>query len=231
MQNSLIIDSRLGSAIPYLKRGGCVADIGTDHAYLPIYLVKEGISSRAVACDVNEGPIRAARANIEAAGLSHRIDTLLTDGLCGVEKYAPDDILIFGMGGELIARILSDAPWIKREEISLVLQPMTKVATLRAWLAENGFAILGETVTKEEQRFYQTIYARWSGEKTEYTAEELLLGKRNIEEKPLLLAPMIKHEIRVLEGILEGKAKSRLADTREEEGLLKALKKRLEELS
>ena len=230
MQNSIIPESRLGSAIPYLTRGGRVADIGTDHAYLPIYLVKEGIVESAIACDINEGPICAARANIEAAGLGDRIETLLTDGLCGVERYAPDDVLIFGMGGELIVKILEAAPWIRDPRIGLILQPMTKVSVLRAWLLGNGFAILGETLTREEHRFYQTVHARWCGKNTEYTDEELLLGKKNLEQKDPLLRPLIGHEITVLEGILRGKRRSRLADTKEEECLLEALKKRLEEL-
>lgn len=137
-------DNRLLSAIPYLRAGGVVADIGTDHAYLPIELCRRGICRRAVACDINEGPISAARANIRAAGLSDRIDTLCTDGLHGVEPYAPDDILIFGMGGELIVRILCEAPWVRNDRIGLILQPMSRAEILRRYLWENGFEIRGK---------------------------------------------------------------------------------------
>ena len=225
MQTYIIPDSRLLSAIPYLTRGGCVADVGTDHAYLPIYLVGEGISSRALACDINEGPIRSARKNIEAAGLSDRIDTLRTDGLCGVEAFSPDDVMIFGMGGELIARILEDAPWVKDERIGLILQPMTRAAALRAWLLENGFEILGETVTFED-KYYQTIHARYCGKSGEYSAAELQVGRLNIERRPPLFEGLVRHEMKVLDAIIAGKSRSKSADVSAEmnmRGLLEEL--------
>ena len=163
---------RLCSALSYLTKGGAVIDVGTDHAYLPIYLVGQGISSRALACDINRGPIESAQRNILAAGLSDSIATLCTDGLHGTEDFAPDDVLIFGMGGELIIRILSEAPWVKDPAIGLVLQPMTRAHLLRRWLLENGFAIVGETITHDD-RYYQTVAARYCGKSEEYTEEEL----------------------------------------------------------
>ncbi len=225
MQTVIKPDARLCSALPYLTRGGRVADIGTDHAYLPIYLVHEGISSEALACDINEGPIRSARANIEAAGLSSRIGTLRTDGLCGVEDFHPDDVMIFGMGGELIARILSDAPWVKDPRVGLVLQPMTKASVLRAWLLENGFEITGETVTFED-KYYQTVAARYTGTVTEYNERELLLGRLNIDTKPPHFEGFLRHEIRVLDAIIRGKSQSAHADVSAE----LRLKTSLEEL-
>jgi len=83
------LGARLQSACAYLTAGGTVADIGTDHAYLPIEIIKRGLSQRAIACDINRGPIESAARNIEAAGLSDRIDTMQTDGLHGVETYRP----------------------------------------------------------------------------------------------------------------------------------------------
>lgn len=225
MQTYTTPDTRLLSAIPYLTRGGCAADVGTDHAYLPIYLVGEGILSRAVACDINEGPIASARKNIEAAGLSDRIDTLRTDGLCGVERFSPDDVMIFGMGGELIARILGDAPWVKDERIGLILQPMTRAATLRAWLLANGFEILGETLTFED-KYYQTIYARYCGKCGEYSAVEQQVGRLNMEARPPLFEGFVRHEIKVLDAIIAGKARSKSADVSAEttmRGLLEEL--------
>lgn len=215
MQNKIIPDKRLLSAIPYVKQGGRIADIGTDHAYLPIYLVREGIVSSAIACDINEGPIQSAKSNIEASGLSSRIDTLRTDGLHGVERFAPDDVLVFGMGGELIVKILSEAPWIKNERIGLVLQPMSRVATLRHWLCQNGFEITGETVTFED-KYYQTIAARWSGNVTAYEEHEYLIGRLNIEKRADLFEGFVKHEIKVLEKIIAGKLQSHEADISEE---------------
>lgn len=229
MQPKTVLSARLRSAVPYLKRGGAVIDVGTDHAYLPIYLVGEGISSRALACDINRGPIESAARNIAAAGLARRIDTLCTDGLHGAEQFAPDDIMIFGMGGELIIRILSEAPWVKDAGIGLVLQPMTRAHLLRRWLLENGFAIVGETITHED-RYYQTIAARFSGKSEEYTEEELLLGRLNIQNNAPNLGGFIEHEIGVWEAIRRGKAQAANADTRDEDRTLQFLSERLETL-
>ena len=225
MQHSIIPDTRLLSAVPYLTRGGRVADIGTDHAYLPIYLIREGIVSHALACDINEGPILSARKNIAEAGLSDRIDTLRTDGLHGVEKYNPDDVMIFGMGGELIVRILSEAPWIKTANAGLILQPMSRVSVLREWLLDNGFAIVGETVTFED-KYYQTLCARYCGERSSYSAVELQVGRLNIANRPSHFEGLVRHEIAVLDAVIRGKSRSENADVTEE----LQLKQDLEEL-
>ena len=97
-------DRRLLSAVPYLTRGGKCIDVGTDHAYLPIYLIKEGIVSHAMACDINRGPLESAKEHILAAGLEGRVETFLTDGLQGLSDFGADDVMIFGMGGELIIK-------------------------------------------------------------------------------------------------------------------------------
>ncbi len=230
MQTEIIPDSRLQSAIPYLTGGGRAVDVGTDHAYLPIYLVKKGIVERVLACDINQGPIDSARANVAAAGLSDRIDTMLTDGLYGVEDFQPDHIMIFGMGGELMIRILSEAPWIKNERIGLILQPMSRAHLLRAWLIENGFAITGETVSCEG-KYYQTVAARYSGQRDSYSTEELLLGRINIQTNPPHFEGLLRHEIGVYEAILKGKSRSATASVRAEEEILNILKTRLEKIT
>ena len=224
-QSINIPDTRLCSAVPYIKRGDRIIDVGTDHAYLPIYLVSEGIASRALACDINQGPIDSARANIHEAGLEGRIDTLKTDGLLGTESFCPDDILIFGMGGDLIVKILTEAPWVKNESIGLILQPMSRVSTLRQWLCENGFLITGETLSFED-KYYQTVAARYTGMTEQYTETELAVGRLNIASRPPHFEGFLRHEIKVLDKILAGKSKSENADTAAEE----RLKEQLEEL-
>ncbi len=225
MQHFITPDSRLLSAVPYLTRGGRVADVGTDHAYLPIYLIREEILSHALACDINEGPILSARKNIAEAGLADRIDTLRTDGLHGVESYRPDDVMIFGMGGELIVRILSEAPWIKTENVGLILQPMSRISVLRKWLLDNGFAIVGETVTFED-KYYQTLCARYCGARSTYSPLELQVGRHNIRTRPPHFEGLVRHEIAVLESVIRGKSRSERADVAEE----LQLKQDLEEL-
>ena len=224
------LNVRLCSAAQFVRQDAVFADIGTDHAYLPIYLVAEGISSRALACDINQGPIESARKNIAAAKFQNQIDTLCTDGLHGAEHFHPDDVLIFGMGGELIMRILSEAPWVKDERIGLVLQPMTRAQTLRRWLLENGFAIVGETITHEDKRYYQTIAARYCGKVEEYTEEELLLGRLNIQNNAPNLGGFVEHEIGVWEAIRRGKSQSVTGNTSDEDRVLQFLNARLETL-
>ncbi len=179
------LSPRLSTAVPYVRPGHLVADIGTDHAYLPIYLCESGILTPAfagdicaVAADINHGPVERARIHIAASGLSDRIVTVETDGLCGLEAYAPDDVIIFGMGGELIASILASAPWIAVEGKRLILQPMTHAEKLRSYLAEAGWRTVGETLSREGERIYQTICAEWSGQPAPaLTSAELAVGQ------------------------------------------------------
>ncbi len=222
IQSNTPISARLASAVPYIRAGARVADVGTDHAYLPIYLVREEIASAALACDINRGPIEVARTNIAAAGLEARIGTLHADGLHGAQDFHPDHVLIFGMGGELIVKILSEAEWVRDPRIRLVLQPMSRASTLRAWLLENGFSIVGETITYED-KYYQTLAAVWCGEQTHYSEAELLVGRYNIEKRPPLFEPFVRHEIRVLENIIAGKSCGQNADLSDELRMKQAL--------
>lgn len=159
------LDKRLEAAASFVRTGKIVADIGTDHAYLPIYLVTSGISSRAIASDVNEGPIAKARENIALANVEDKVVALCTDGLCGIDEFYPDDIVICGMGGELIASILERSEYIKRKGIRLILQPMTSAAELFVWLEGSGFSVVGEKYAKESSRCYRIICAEYTGEK------------------------------------------------------------------
>ena len=160
---------RLLTAVPYIRGGRLVADIGTDHAYLPIYLCEQrkltpvtaanGETLCAVAADINKGPVERADEHIAAARLTKYIKTIQTDGLTGLDAYDPADIIIFGMGGELIASILAAAPWVNAPGKRLILQPMTHAEKLREYLLAAGFAIVGETLSREGDRIYQTICA------------------------------------------------------------------------
>ena len=109
------ISKRLLLAASFARKGDFVADVGTDHAYLPIYLYKSGIIRGAVVSDVNEGPIVRAANNIAEFSCKGAIIPLLSDGLCKIDEYSPDTVFILGMGGELIVNILSRAEWIKNK--------------------------------------------------------------------------------------------------------------------
>ena len=152
------LSRRLRAAADFVREGAVAADVGTDHAYLPIALCRAGRIRSAIASDVNEGPIMRAREHIAAFGLQEQITTLLCDGLSALEPYAPTDILVLGMGGELIVHILAGAPWLCREGIRLILQPMTHPEAVRRYLADGGFAIVEECLV-EEGKIYQIIVA------------------------------------------------------------------------
>ncbi len=215
------LSNRLHSAAAYVRRGSAIADIGTDHAWLPIYLIDRGIASRAVAADINEGPLDRARINIPPK-MKEKIELRLTDGLRGIENCGVDDILICGMGGELIARIIKDAPFTKNEKIRLVLQPMTKATFLREFLLSEGFSIIGETLSFDD-RIYQTLCAEYTGIQEQYSPIELLLGKHNIEKGGELFSDFVEQNIKVFTAVKAGKSSAQNPDTSYEDEILKGL--------
>ena len=178
------ISYRLLAAADFVRHGAYLIDVGTDHAYLPIYLCESGKTERALACDVNDGPCERARSNVSAHGLSDKIDVMCTDGLCGIcFTNEETDIVIAGMGGALIAEILSRADFIKNGKVRLILQPMRNVPDLREYLCKNGFEIIGEKLAREDERIYEIICAEYRGTSFPYTPLSLLLGEKNIENK------------------------------------------------
>lgn len=216
------LDARLSCAAA-LVRGGRLADVGTDHGYLPVSLLIDGKIKYAVASDINRGPLESARQTVARNGLSDRVDLVLTDGLCGIEPYEPDDIAILGMGGELIASIIEAAEWVKDSKYRLILQPMTRRAELREYLCTHGFFIEDELVAEAEGRIYQTICAVYTGENTQYTLAELQLGRHNISRGDELTA---KYAAR-LEATYTTRMKGKLAagaDCGEEIAVLDALR-------
>ena len=159
------LDGRLLAAANFVTSGGSVVDVGTDHGYLPIYLVEQEIACTVLATDVNPQPLASARRNIAAAGLDGRIGTQLADGLSGVDLSGVTDVVIAGMGGMLIAEILEKC--VLPDGINLILQPMTQAPFLRRWLCENGFSILAETPAEAAGKMYAVLNARRSFEKEE----------------------------------------------------------------
>ena len=145
------------------REGSRLADIGTDHAYLPIALCAEGKIPSALACDINPLPLRSANENIAAFGLSDKIQTRLCDGLSGVGTDEADDIVIAGMGGELIASIIEACEWLKDGEKRLILQPMTRHAALMRRLYANGFAVIRQEAVLDDGKYYTVLLTRYDG--------------------------------------------------------------------
>ena len=177
------LDERLLAVAACVPDGAYLADVGTDHAYLPLYLAAQGRLSGAVASDIHKAPLESANKNIREAGFSDFIHTVLTDGLQGLEQYPITDVAIAGMGGQMICGILENAGFLRERAPGLILQPMQHIPDLRKYLCENGFAITKESQAEADGKFYQIICARYDGQSRLYTETELLLGKYNIEHK------------------------------------------------
>ena len=177
--NKSAINARLLSAAELTRQDATFADIGTDHAYLPLFLLESGRIKSAVCSDINEGPLASAKKNAEERGMMDKMSFILTDGATVLSGLGVTDYAICGMGGELIAAILESAPWVNREGRRLILQPMTHAEKLRAYLLSSGFAIVGETLSREGDRLYQTICAEPAPKNTlpVLTPAELAVGQ------------------------------------------------------
>ena len=150
---------RMAAIAAMVPAGSKVADIGTDHAYLPIYLVTEGTAPSAVAGDVHKGPYQSALSAVESLGLSDKIAVRFGDGLNVISPGEVDTVIIAGMGGPNIIDILAGRTEITRLLSRLVLQPMLAAGAVRRWLADNGWRIVAEALVEEDSRLYEIIAA------------------------------------------------------------------------
>lgn len=218
------LDARLRAAAEYVRQEAYFADIGTDHAYLPVFLLQQGTIRRAVCADIAAGPLSRARKTVETAGLADRVLLLQTDGLRGLEALGLTDIALCGMGGELIAAILDAAPFVRDPRIRLILQPMTRAAHLRRYLAANGFAVERESLCRAAGRLYACLCAHYTGEPYSLTPAEAELGYYEVHEGrsdplfPAYLAARIQTVRRRVIGQHAGGD-----DAREDETLLKEM--------
>lgn len=171
------LDDRLKAVASLVRNGKRVADIGTDHGYLVAYLVENNICPVGIAADLRKGPLENARQTVIQYGLSDKIELILSDGLEKIPENDCDDIVIAGMGGNLIADILARAAWVKNERINIIAQPMTHAEVLRQWYIDNGFSINKEATATDGKRLYCVISATYTGEKTEHNASFIYTGK------------------------------------------------------
>lgn len=153
----IILSPRLAAVAAHVLDGRPLADIGTDHAYLPVHLLQAGRIPRAIAGDILPGPLAAARATVAEAGLTDRVDLRLGPGLRILTPGEAECATICGMGGPLIASILADGPLegLRR----LVLQPMAGEERLRGWLADSGWRLVAEELVPEGERLYVILVA------------------------------------------------------------------------
>lgn len=176
----ITIDNRLKVCADMVSGNGIVCDVGTDHAYLPAYLIENNICDYAIASDINEGPLKFAQQTIIKYHIEDKIRLLKSDGLKNILSENVSDVVIAGMGGETIAEIISGTQWLK-SGVNLVLQPMTRAGYLRKWLYNNGFEIAEEKAVIQDRFIYTAIRAFYSGYKFNIGKVTEIAGRINIE--------------------------------------------------
>lgn len=157
-----MLDKRLKLCADYVSGFGVACDVGTDHAYLAAELIRGGKCKKVIASDIKKGPLAAAANTVEKYGISDKVELVLSDGLENIPPDDVTDVVIAGMGGETIAEIIDNCPWVFSDDVSLILQPMTKAEELRKFLGKNGFAILEEEAVEEGDRVYIVILAQYN---------------------------------------------------------------------
>ena len=155
-----MISKRLETVASFVPQGAVLLDVGSDHAYLPIELVKKGHIERAIAGEVVEGPYQSAIKNVESHGLSEKIQVRLANGLAAFEESDQVSVItIAGMGGRLIASILEEGFDKLAHVERLILQPNNREDELRSWLQDYGFQIIAESILEEAGKFYEILVA------------------------------------------------------------------------
>ena len=210
-----------------VRPGAKVADVGTDHAHIPIALIAENRADRVIAVDIKEGPLEIAKNNVAEYGFLDRIDIRRSDGLEAILPEEVDTVIIAGLGGNVICDILSRA--IGFDTHDFILQPMTAQDELREFLLRNGYRIVRESLAKEEDKIYDVMIVLHEWEET-VTEDDLYfhIGRSLIEEEDPLLLEFLDKKIRQLEVIDEGLTLSGSEPERLER--VKALKEKMEEV-
>lgn len=180
--NAQRLSKRLETVASYVPTGAILADIGSDHAYLPCYLAHKGIIKHAIAGEVVKGPFESAERQVRTEGLTDKIEVRLADGLAAVkEEDNVNTVTIAGMGGPLIVSILEKNPESLKHVTRLILQPNIHAKVIREWAMRNGWAIHEETILEEDRKIYEVLVLQRG--KMELTEVETLLGKQLLASK------------------------------------------------
>lgn len=178
------LSKRLSKVATYVDKGSRMADIGSDHAYLPVYLAKNQQIDYAIAGEVVKGPFLNAQQEVQREGLAQVIDVRLADGLAAINL---DDninvVTICGMGGPLIRDILASGKEKLANKPRLVLQPNVGERDVRVWLQENNYKVVNEDILEEDKHIYEIIVAEYTAEQTNLSESELLFGKYLLNNK------------------------------------------------
>lgn len=200
------LGTRLELVARLIPENSIIADVGTDHGYIPIFCVKNNISISALAMDVNEGPLLSAQKNIQKYGLEDKITTRLSNGLENLKKDEANVIVIAGMGGLLIMDIIDRGYNVISPDTLLVLQPMLAVKELREFLYNKGFSVLEEYVCREDNKFYNILTVKKG--KTDYLPKDIVVGKNISKNSPEVYKDYLEYKLRILNNIADGMKKS-----------------------
>lgn len=198
------LTDRLLKIASLVTEGKKVADIGTDHGYIPVYLLNKGKVPFAVLADVNKGPLENARKEVRRNSLLGKVDLRLGSGIEVLKKGEVDEVIIAGMGGILISELLQANLEVAHSVDKLILQPMQAQDELRKYLLSNGFEIVDEVLVKEDFRIYEILTVKYTGENTSVEDEIYFeVGKKLIENKDELLKELIDKRIFVYKSIIQ----------------------------
>jgi tRNA (adenine22-N1)-methyltransferase len=199
---NLKLSPRLQAIADSINQCQTLADVGTDHAYLPIYLMLQGRIEKAIASDINKGPIDIAQKRIKQYKLETKIETRQGSGLTVLTPKESGTIVIAGMGGMLISEIIEQSKDVAKVAEVIVMQPMLDSGKLRRYLIFNGFEIFDEQLAKEDRKIYEIIWARYTGKCVESTSL-MDIGPLIIEKKHPLAIELIEKKVTELNNILQ----------------------------
>ncbi len=182
------LTNRLLACASLVRPGNVAADIGTDHGYLPIYLLEQGICPRVLAADIREMPLEAAKRNVQRSGITSHIDFYLSDGLENLPVEQLQTVICAGMGGDCMIGILDRARVVWQPGYQFILQPQSSVSDLRKWLSEQHFSILRERLAQDGKFIYTVMEVVYGGDMKLTPGEQFLPLDRFDREDPLLEA-------------------------------------------
>lgn len=202
--------------------GSRLADIGSDHAYLPIYLCEQGIISSAIATDVNRGPVRNAEENIAAHGLGEKISARLGDGMEGLGADEYDTVSVCGMGGELIFRIINNES-VRTLRPRLILQPMSSIEDMSRLMSEHGFEIYDDAWVEDGPRIYRIMCVQYTGVPYHITPLEAYVGRINLQRRDEVTVEYVKRLKKQTEYKIKAKTEGGSDLVREDRELLEVI--------
>lgn len=212
------ISNRLTTAAALVTQGYTLADVGTDHGYIPIYLLQQKKIPSAIAMDINEGPLERAKEHIALYGLQAYIQTRLSDGVAALKPGEVEAVLIAGMGGGLVMHILKDGEKVCQSAKELILQPQSEIERVREFLREEGYTILAEDMVYEDGKFYPMMKVQYQGEnENAQKASEVLklsdlYGGLLLQNRHPVLKTFLEKEKLIYTGIKENLAKQPVSE-------------------